>query len=389
LLHQWINHFVFGYFIANSLWQMMLPQSITEDRPMSQLFTPVRIGRHTLPNRLVMAPMTRSRSDDDGIPSDLVTLYYAQRASAGLIISEGVFPSAMGKGYVRTPGIESDAQVAAWKKVTAAVHAQGGRIFMQLMHCGRISHPSLLPNDAQPVAPSAVKPAGQTWTASGLQDFVTPRELSLDEIAGVIDDYRMATRRALAAGFDGVELHAASGYLPEQFLSSGSNRRQDQYGGSVANRARFVLEVLGAMVAEAGGDRVGIKISPEMNFNDIVDANPQETYTYLVEQLRELDLAYLHVALFGAKLDYHSLLRPRFNGAYLIGSGLDQTGAEAVLADGRAEATVFGGAFLANPDLPERFRQGVALNTPDKNTFYSPGAQGYTDYPSLSETSTH
>lgn len=353
---------------------------------MSQLFTPVRIGSHTVPNRLVMAPMTRSRADDAGVPSDLVSLYYAQRASAGLIITEGVFPSAMGKGYVRTPGIVTDAQVAAWKRVTEAVHAKGGRIFMQVMHCGRISHPSLLPNDAQPVAPSAIKPAGQTWTGSGMQDFVTPRELTLDEIAGVIDDYRMATRRALEAGFDGVELHAASGYLPEQFLSSGSNRREDQYGGSVANRARFALDVLAAMVAEAGGNRVGIKISPEMNFNDIVDANPQETYTYLVEQLRGLNLAYLHVALFGAKADYHALLRPRFNGTYLIGGGLDQKSAEAALAEGRADATVFGGAFLANPDLPERFRQGAPLNTPDKNTFYSPGAQGYTDYPLLNGT---
>lgn len=353
---------------------------------MSQLFTPVRIGRLSLPNRLVMAPMTRSRADDAGVPSDLVSLYYAQRAGAGLIIAEGVFPSAMGKGYVRTPGIATEAQIAAWKQVTEAVHAQGGRIFMQVMHCGRISHPSLLPNDAQPVAPSAIKPAGQTWTASGLQDFVTPRELSLDEIAGVIADFRMATRRALEAGFDGIELHTASGYLPEQFLSSGSNQRQDQYGGSVANRARFVLEVLGAMAAEAGGDRIGIKISPEMGFNDCVDANPQETYTYLVEQLRGLNLAYLHVALFGAKADYHALLRPRFNGAYLIGGGLDQKSAEAALADGRADATVFGGAFLANPDLPERFRQGAALNTPDKSTFYTPGAQGYTDYPFMNET---
>lgn len=353
---------------------------------MSQLFTPVRIGRYDLQNRLVMAPMTRSRSDDNGIPSDLVVTYYAQRASAGLIITEGVFPSAMGKGYVRTPGIATDEQIAVWKKVTEAVHAKGGRIFMQIMHCGRISHPSMLPNEAQPVAPSAIKPAGQTWTGSGMQEFVTPRELTLDEIAGVINEYRLATRRAIDAGFDGVELHTASGYLPEQFLSSGSNQRQDQYGGPIENRARFVLDVLAAMVAEVGGDRVGIKISPEMGFNDITDANPQETYTYLVDQLRDLNLAYLHVALFGAKVDYHALLRPRFNGAYLIGGGLDQTGAEAVLGDGRADATVFGGAFLANPDLPERFRQGAQLNTPDKNTFYSPGAEGYIDYPSLSET---
>lgn len=351
---------------------------------MSPLFTPVQIGHYTVPNRLVMAPMTRSRADDNGIPSDLVVTYYAQRASAGLIITEGVFPSAMGKGYVRTPGIATDEQIAVWKKVTEAVHAKGGRIFMQVMHCGRISHPSMLPNQAQPVAPSAIKPAGQTWTGAGMEEFVTPRELTLDEIAGVIDEYRLATRRAIDAGFDGVELHTASGYLPEQFLSSGSNQRQDQYGGSVENRARFVLEVLAAMVAEVGGDRVGIKISPEMGFNDITDANPQETYTYLVDQLRDLNLAYLHVALFGAKVDYHALLRQRFNGAYLMGGGLDQTGAEAVLSDKRADATVFGGAFLANPDLPERFRQGAPLNTPDKNTFYSPGAEGYIDYPSLS-----
>jgi N-ethylmaleimide reductase len=220
-----------------------------------------------------------------------------------------------------------------------------------------------------------------------MEAFVTPRELTVAEIAGVIDEYRLAARRAIEAGFDGVELHTASGYLPEQFLSSGSNQRQDQYGGSVVNRARFALEALAAMVAEVGGDRVGIKISPEMNFNDILDANPVETYTYLVEQLRGLNLAYLHVALFGAKVDYHALLRPLFNGTYLMGGGLDQQSAEAALAEGRADATVFGGAFLANPDLPERFRQGAPLNTPDKNTFYSPGAQGYTDYPSLSGTS--
>jgi N-ethylmaleimide reductase len=355
---------------------------------MNALLTPVRIGQHTLSNRMVMAPMTRSRSDDHGVPGDLVTTYYAQRASAGLIISEGVYPTAMGKGYVRTPGIETDAQVEAWKKVTEAVHARGGRIFMQLMHSGRISHPSLLPAGAQPVAPSAIKPAGQTWTTSGLQDLVTPRALSVAEIQGVIEDYRLATRRALAAGFDGVELHTASGYLPEQFLSSGSNHRQDEYGGSVANRARFVLEVLAAMVAEAGGGRVGIKISPEMGYNDIVDAAPQETYTYLVKQLAELDLAYLHVALFGTTVDYHALLRPLFGGAYLAGGGLDQASAEAILADGWADATVFGSAFLANPDLPERFRQGAALNTADKSTFFSPGAQGYIDYPALNSHQT-
>lgn len=355
---------------------------------MDHLFTSVQVGRYILPNRIVMAPMTRSRSDDAGVPSDLVTTYYEQRASAGLIITEGVYPAAMGKGYVRTPGVETDEQVGAWKKVTEAVHAKGSRIFMQLMHCGRISHPLLLPDGAQPVAPSAIKPAGQAWTENGLQDFVTPRELSIEEIAGVVEDYRLATRRAMEAGFDGVELHGASGYLPEQFLSSGSNQRQDEYGGSVANRVRFVLEVLTAMAAEAGSDRVGIKISPEMNFNDISDVTPQETYTYLVEQLCGLNLAYLHVALFGATVDYHALLRPRFHGAYLIGGGLVRDTAEALLTEGRADATVFGSSFLANPDLPERFRRGAPLNSPDKATFYTRGAKGYTDYPTLNSTET-
>jgi len=348
---------------------------------MEKLFTPVQIGRYTLPNRLVMAPMTRSRADEAGVPSELVSVYYAQRAGAGLIISEGVFPSAMGKGYVRTPGLETAEQVAAWKKVTDAVHAKGGRIFMQVMHCGRISHPSMLPNAAQPVAPSAVKAAGQNWTNEGLQDFVMPRELTTAEVAGIINDYRMATRRAIEAGFDGVELHTASGYLPEQFLSSGSNKRTDQYGGSVENRARFVLETLKVMIAEAGSDRVGIKISPEMNFNDIVDANPQETYSYLVDQLSGLNLAYLHVALFGTPEDYHSLLRPRFKGAYLVGGGLDKAKAEALLEANQADATVFGGAFLANPDLVERLRANAPLNAPDKDSFYAPTAEGYIDYP--------
>lgn len=350
---------------------------------MNSLFSQVQISRYTLSNRMVMAPMTRSRSDEDGVPSELVSTYYAQRASAGLIISEGVFPVAMGKGYVRTPGIETAEQVAAWKQVTDAVHARGGRIFMQLMHCGRISHPSLLPNGAQPQAPSAIKPAGQTWTATGLEDFVTPHALSVVEIAAVIEGYRQAARLAIEAGFDGVEVHAASGYLPEQFLSTGSNQRTDEYGGSVENRVRFVLDVLASISTEISGDRVGLKISPEMNFNDIVDANPQETYTYLVEQLHGLNLAYLHVALFGASVDYHALLRPLFDGSYLIGGGLDQRSAESLIAEGRADAAVFGSAFLANPDLPERFRTGAELNAPDKNTFYAPGAQGYIDYPAM------
>jgi len=352
---------------------------------MTKLLTPVRIGRYIAPNRLIMAPMTRSRATEDGVPTDITATYYAQRASAGLIISEGVFPSAMGKGYVNTPGIETESQVAGWKKATEAVHTSGGRIFLQMMHAGRISHPSLLDGNT-PVAPSAIKPAGQAWTPLGQVDFVTPHELNLEEIADVINEYRLATRRALDAGFDGVELHAASGYLPEQFLSSGSNQRHDQYGGSVENRARFILEVLEAMIAEAGADRVGIKISPEMNYNSIIDAAPQQTYTYLVKKLRGLGLAYLHVTLFGTAVDYHAMLKPLFDGTYLMGGGLTQESAEAVLAEDKADATVFGSAFIANPDLPERFRLKAALNEPDRNTFFAPPtAAGYIDYPVLSE----
>src|SRR6201987_3294130 len=276
---------------------------------MNQLNETVRIGRHALRNRLVMAPMTRSRAGDaTGVPSPLAAEYYGQRASAGLIITEGTFPSPMGKGYVRTPGIHTAAQIDGWKRVTDAVHAQGGLIFLQLMHTGRISHPSLLPGGATPVAPSAVAAEGQVYTATGPQDFVVPRALETGEVAGIVDEYRLATRHALQAGFDGIELHAASGYLPEQFLSSGTNQRTDRYGGSLENRARFIVEVLTAMIDEAGSDRVGIKISPEMGFNSVTDAAPQQTYQYLVQQLDKLNLAYLHLARTGSAFDYRSLV---------------------------------------------------------------------------------
>ncbi|MBI3347436.1 MAG: zinc-binding dehydrogenase [Burkholderiales bacterium] len=351
---------------------------------MKPLETPVLVGRLMLPNRLVMAPMTRSRADDStGVPSDLVATYYAQRAGAGLIVTEGVFPSPMGKGYVRTPGLHTDEQQAAWRRVTDAVHAAGGRIFMQLMHTGRISHPSLLPSGAQPVAPSAVKAAGQVYLASGPADFVEPRALNTDEIAAVVDDYRQATRRAMEAGFDGVELHAASGYLPEQFLSSGTNLRTDGYGGSIARRARFVLEVLGAMAEAAGADRVGLKINPEMGFNDAHDDTPVQTYTHLVQQIAHLGLAYLHVATGASGFDYHAHLRPLYPGTYLLGGGLDQASAEDHIRRRRADAVVFGSAYLANPDLEQRFAIGAPLNTPARETFYSAGPEGYVDYPAL------
>jgi N-ethylmaleimide reductase len=343
----------------------------------------MRLGAVELANRLIMAPMTRSRADANDAPGEMTITYYEQRASAGLIISEGVFPEAGGKGYVRTPGVETEAQIKGWKAVASAVHEAGGRMFMQIMHTGRISHPSLLPAGRLPVAPSAIRPKGQAWTDHGQQDFVTPHELTTAEIRQIVENYRRATRNALDAGFDGVELHGASGYLPEQFLSSGSNRRTDEYGGSVANRARFTIEVLAAMIAEAGPGRVGLKISPEMNYNDVSDDTPRETYAHLVNALPGANMAYLHVALFGTDQDYHALLRPLFKGPYLIGGGLTEASAEALLNEGKADAVVFGSAFLANPDLPERLLRNAPLNEADRATFFTPGAKGYIDYPTL------
>lgn len=353
---------------------------------MSLLFTPTRLGRIDIANRVIMAPMTRSRATDDGMVRPITATYYAQRAGAGLIVTEGVFPEARGKGYVRTPGLATEAQTEAWKAVTGAVHAKGGKIVAQLMHSGRISHPSLQPDGGLPVAPSAIRPKGRAWTAEGRKDFVTPRALGLDEIEGVVQGYRDATRRALAAGFDGVELHGASGYLPEQFLSSGANARTDAYGGSIANRARFLLEVLNAMIAEAGPGRVGLKLSPEMGFNDIHDATPADTYTHIVDRLDGARMAYLHVTATGeSETDYHALLRPRFDGAYLIGGGLTKEAAEALLAGGEAEAAVFGSFFLSNPDLVDRFRLDAPLNEADREALYSSGPEGYTDHPTLND----
>ena len=355
---------------------------------MNSLFTSTPLGRYRLRNRIVMSPMTRSRCDDaTGVPPALVATYYGQRASAGLIVTEGTAPSPMGKGYVRTPGIYSDEQVSGWRRVTDAVHAQGGLIFIQLMHCGRISHPSMLPGNAWPIAPSAIKAAGQAFTNSGLRDFPGPRALSTAETQAVIQEYGTATRHALAAGFDGVELHAASGYLPEQFLSSKTNVRTDEFGGPLENRMRFIVETLEVMIAAAGSDRVGIKLAPEMNFNDIADETPQHTYLHLVERISQLGLAYLQVHLFGTRHDYHGMLRPLFKGAYLHGAGLTQPSAARLIETREADAAVFGSLYLANPDLPERFRAGAALNVPDKRTFYTTGPIGYTDYPTLAEAS--
>lgn len=349
------------------------------------LLTPGRIDGFDTRNRIVMAPMTRSRAHPGGVPSELAIHYYAQRASAGLIITEGVAPSSVGLGYARTPAIESAEQVSAWKNVVDAVHVKGGRIFMQFMHVGRIGHSANRYTKEPLVAPSAVRAAGQIWTdALGLQDLDTPRALELSEIPAVIGQYAQATRNALAAGFDGVELHSASGYLPMQFLSSNTNQRTDRYGGSVQNRIRFVIEALEAMIAAAGSaSRVGIKISPAMPFNDIHDADPVETYTTLVKALSPMGLAYLHVLRSAPLPNVFDILRPLFSGPFAAGGGFDRESGNAALASGAADFIVFGKLFTSNPDLPVRFARGAALVDPDPTTFYSPGPKGYTDFATL------
>lgn len=345
------------------------------------LLTPGRIDGFDTPNRIFMAPMTRSRALAGGVPSELAITYYAQRASVGLILTEGTAPSAVGLGYARTPAIHTQEQIDAWKKITTAVHAKGGHIFLQFMHVGRIANALNRYTDEPPVAPSVVKAAGQMWTdQSGLQDFDTPRALELNEIPRVIEEYAQATRNALAAGFDGVELHSASGYLPMQFLSTGTNKRTDAYGGGVANRIRFVVEALEAMIAAAGSSqRVGIKISPAMPFNDCTDDDPIETYTTLVKAISPLNLAYLH-ALRTTIPNTFELLRPLFKGPFAAGGGFDLEKGNALLASGGADFIVLGKLMTSNPDLPHRFASGADLTAWDAATFYTPGEKGYTDF---------
>jgi len=347
------------------------------------LFSPGRIGGLETANRMIMAPMTRSRALQKGVPSDLATEYYSQRASAGLIITEGIAPSAGGLGYARTPAIENAEQIAAWKKITDAVHENRGRIFAQFMHVGRIAHPANRYTDASPVSPSAVKAAGQMWTdANGMQDLPTPRALDLSEIPTVIDEYARATKNALAAGFDGVELHSASGYLPMQFLSSNTNQRTDAYGGPVNNRIRFVVEVVEAMSRAAGSaSKVGIKISPAMPFNDIHDLDPIETYTALVTAIGTMGLAYLHVLQSAPEPNYFKMLRPLFDGPFAAAGGFTKDSGNTMLASGGADFIVYGKLFLANPDLVLRFAEGLPMNEWETSTFYAGGAKGYVDYP--------
>jgi N-ethylmaleimide reductase len=348
------------------------------------LLSPGRIGGMETRNRIIMSPMTRSRALAGGVPSALAIEYYTQRASAGLIITEGTAPSAVGLGYARSPAIESPEQIAAWKKITDAVHAKGGRMFCQFMHVGRIGHDANRYTKEPLVAPSAIKAAGTIWTdTQGMQEHPTPRALETREIPAVIEEFAQATRNALAAGFDGVELHAASGYLPMQFLSSNTNQRTDQYGGSVNNRIRFVVETLEAMIKAAGSaDKVGIKIAPGMPFNDIQDADPKETYTTLVKALAPLGLGYLHV-LRTVIPETFDMLRPLYKGTFLVCGGFTQETGNAALKSGLADFIVYGKLFTSNPDLPARFAKGAELVPWDTTTFYSPGPKGYTDYASL------
>lgn len=341
-----------------------------------------------LPNRMVMAPMTRSRAGEGDAPTDLNTLYYAQRASAGLIISEASQISAQGVGYPWTPGIYTDEQVAGWQKVTRAVREKGGHIFLQLFHCGRISHP-VFQGGKSPVAPSAVRPAGEVFTPDGPQPFETPRALETSEIAGIVEQYAKGAKNALKAGFHGVEIHAANGYLPDQFQNDGSNRRTDQYGGSVENRCRFTLEVVEAVSSAVGHERTGIRFSPSGIFNDMSNSDPVAIFEYLVDRLNAYDLAYLHLMEPLMPVDdrphYLKQVAPHFRDIYrgtlISNGGYNREAGEKALQDDVADLISYGNLFLANPDLPARFAAGAPLNPADEETFYGGTEKGYTDYP--------
>lgn len=351
----------------------------------ADLFAPFTLGDITLVNRMVMAPLTRNRADANGLATPIMETYYRQRASAGLIVTESVPVSEQAVGYPFTPGIYTDAQAASWLRVTDAVHSAGGRIYAQLQHCGRISHPSLQQGDALPVAPSAVRAAGQAITHSGMQDFVTPRALETNEIPRVVEQFQRAARMAKRAGFDGVEVHGANGYLIDQFLRDGSNLRKDAYGGSVENRKRFLIDVLDAVCAEWPTHRVGLRLTPENSFNSMSDSDPQAHFEYFATQLSARGLAYLHV-LEGdmiaktSTLDYPAL-RAKFAGRYIANNGYDLARAQAALRSGTADLIAFGKPFLANPDLVRRYRDNLPLNAADPATFYGGGEAGYTDYP--------
>ena len=354
---------------------------------MTDLFSPARFGAIELANRVVMSSLTRNRAGAGNVPTPLMAEYYRQRASAGLILTEATPVCPEGHGYPRTPGIHTAEQVAGWKQVTAAVHDAGGRIALQLWHVGRISHPDLQPGGAPPVAPSAIRPAGQVFTGEAMKDYVTPRALELSEIPALVETYARAARNAMDAGFDGVEVHAGNGYLLDQFLRSSTNRRSDAYGGSKENRARLLLEVMEAVCREVGSDRVGVRLSPVTPFNDLSDADPQATFEYVVAQLDPLELAFLDIlqGTGGAPREQwipfdYDRLRTLYTGNLIRNNGYDFRSAQQAVSSGAADAIAFGRLLLANPDLVARFRRGAPLNAPDYETFYTGEEKGYTDY---------
>jgi N-ethylmaleimide reductase len=352
------------------------------------LFAPVQIGDLTLPNRIVMAPLTRSRAQPDNTPGELAARYYAQRASAGLIVSEATVISPEGVGYPNVPGLYTDAHVRAWQPITQAVHEAGGRIFAQIWHVGRISLPEYQPDGALPVAPSAVCPKGNAFTWTGPKPFVTPRALDLEEIPLIVAQYRDAAARALQAGFDGVEIHGANGYLIDQFLRDGTNRRADAYGGSIENRLRFLTEVVEAVIEAVPARRVGVRISPASTVNDMADSDPQTLFNAVAEYLSAYGLAYLHAVEWAPNEDVppdfdFQALRRRFGGPYIANGSYDRTRALQARAQDRADLIAFGRLYIANPDLVARLARNAPLNTPDSATFYGGDAHGYTDYPAL------
>jgi len=357
---------------------------------MPDLFDPLHVKSWELPHRVVMAPLTRNRAGAGMVPGDLAVEYYAQRASAALIVTEGTQPSAVGQGYLDTPGIHTPEQVGGWRRVADAVHAKGGRIVVQLMHAGRIAHPDNK-QGLETVAPSAIAAPDTMFTAEGMKPYPVPRALALEEIPGVVEEFAHAARCAVEAGLDGVEIHAANGYLLHQFLAPGSNERTDEYGGSPANRARFAIEVTRAVADAIGAERVGIRISPAHNIQGATEEDPEDveaTYTTLVDEIAPLGLAYLS-ALADPSLELSQRLRKDFGGVFIandgFGSVTSRESAQAVLDDDLADAVAVGRLFLANPDLPARWRSGAALNEPNPDTFYGGGAEGYVDYPFLQD----
>jgi N-ethylmaleimide reductase len=352
---------------------------------MPNLFDPATLGAISVANRIVMAPMTRSRAGDGDAPTALNVDYYRQRAGAGLIVTEGTQPSIHGKGYCRTPGIHSAAQIAGWRKVTDAVHREGGRIVLQLMHCGRIAARLNKDPDAETVAPSAIRAKGQMFTdAAGMVDFDEPRALETSEVPAVVAEFRQAAVNAMEAGFDGVELHGASGYLPMQFLSTGTNTRTDRYGGPAENRIRFTVEVLEAMNDAIGAGRVGLRICPGNPFNDITDDDPAETYGALLRAVDPMRLAYLHlVHLRLPEVDGLAVAQANFTGPLILNESIDFDRARELVGSEQAVAVSFARYFIANPDLVQRFRHGAELAHFDRKTLYTAGPAGYTDYPTL------